>query len=125
MQITVPNITRTWAPEFFSDPCTKKLHIIVSLGVTTSNFHPYLFTATDDTLLNWSAPELIQGFNPNFIDTFIVSDEEGEGPRYHAFTKNENTKWVEHAVADRLTGPYTFVQTGEWLFFGNYSYRHD
>lgn len=56
----------------------------------------------------------MKGFNPNYIDTFVVK----EGEKYHAFTKNENTKWVEHAVAETLEGPWKFVQTGERYAMG-------
>ncbi len=36
------------------------------------------------------------------------------GSTYHAFTKNEATKVVEHAVAPSATGPYSFVPPGNW-----------
>lgn len=40
--------------------------------------------------------------------------------QYHIFTKAESTgkKWIEHAVASELTGPYTFVQTGNFAGWG-------
>jgi hypothetical protein len=50
------------------------------------------------------------GIGPNYIDTFIVWDEDSK--MYHAYTKNETSKYLEHAVATSLAGPWTFVQTG-------------
>ncbi|KAI5778859.1 arabinosidase [Geopyxis carbonaria] len=106
--ITNTTVTRTWAPELFKDPSTGKIHIIVSLGAVTSNFNPYVLTATDNTLSTWSTPKVMTGMGPNYIDTFVIPS----GGQYHVFAKNENTKWIEHAVSNSLTGPYTFVQTG-------------
>lgn len=114
--VTIPDtlITRTWAPEFFNDPRTGKTHIIVSLGETLNDFEAYLYTSRDDTLLNWSNPELMSGIGPNYIDTFIVYRAEASGGyKYHAFSKNESAKYIEHATAQSLTGPWTFEQTGE------------
>jgi len=40
--------------------------------------------------------------------------------QYHIFTKAETNgkKHVEHAVASSLTGPYTFLQTGDFAGWG-------
>jgi len=32
------------------------------------------------------------------------------GSTYHAFSKNETTKYIEHATTTSLTGPYTCQQ---------------
>jgi hypothetical protein len=40
------------------------------------------------------------------------------GSTYHAFTKQETTKYIEHATATSLNGPYTFVGTGNWSGWG-------
>jgi hypothetical protein len=56
----------------------------------------------------------VAGIQPNYIDTFIVR----AGSTYHAFTKQETTKYVEHATASSLNGPYTFVATGNWAGWG-------
>jgi hypothetical protein len=101
---------RTWAPEIFQDPRTGETNIIVSLGESLTTFNPYLYTATDDTLTSWSGPVAMAGIGPNYIDTFIVWDEDSK--MYHAYTKNETSKYLEHAVATSLAGPWTFVQTG-------------
>lgn len=113
--VAVPDslITRTWAPEFFKDPRTGKTHIIVSLGETLSDFEAYLYTATDDTFLSWSGPQLMTGIGPNYIDTFVLYKASADGTyKYHAFSKNESAKYIEHATSQSLTGPWTFVQTG-------------
>lgn len=119
--VTVPDtlITRTWAPEFFKDPRTGKTHIIVSLGETLSDFEAFVYTATDDTFFNWGTPQLMVGIGPNYIDTFVVYKPEADNysPRYHAFSKNESAKYIEHATAHSITGPWTFVQTGNTTLF--------
>ncbi len=40
--------------------------------------------------------------------------------QYHIFTKAESNgqKHVEHAVASSLTGPYSFIQTGDFAGWG-------
>ncbi|KAI5838322.1 arabinosidase [Morchella snyderi] len=116
--VTIPNtlITRTWAPEIFQDPHTGNASIIVSLGQTLSTFNAYMYTATDSTLTAWTGPVLMTGIGPNYIDTFVVWDE--ESGLYHAYTKNESTKYLEHATASNLAGPWTFVQTGNFAGFG-------
>jgi hypothetical protein len=39
--------------------------------------------------------------------------------QYHVFTKSEtSSKYIEHAVASSLTGPYSFVQTGNFAGWG-------
>ncbi|KAG5651020.1 hypothetical protein H0H81_010208 [Sphagnurus paluster] len=111
----------TWAPEFFKDPKTGKVNIVVSLSTGTSGpFLPYVFTATDSTLKNWSAPTVFSGISNaglGYIDTFPVYFNN----EYHIFTKAESNgqKHVEHAVAPSLTGPYKFVQTGNFAGWGN------
>jgi hypothetical protein len=41
------------------------------------------------------------------------------GSTYHAFAKNETTRYCEHATATNLTGPWTFVGTGNWAGWGS------
>ena len=48
------------------------------------------------------------GIRADHIDTTVVK----LGGTYHAFTKNETTKVIEHATAPSLRGPYTFVTPG-------------
>lgn len=42
------------------------------------------------------------------------------GSTYHAFPKNETTKYIEYATASNLTGPYTIRRTGDWAGWGSY-----
>lgn len=110
----------TWAPEFFLDPNDGSLNIVVSLSTGSYGpFLPYVYTATDDSLKNWSGPTVMSGVSNaglGYIDTFPVYFN-GE---YHIFTKAEsnNKKYIEHAVASALTGPYEFVQTGDFAGWG-------
>ncbi|GAA3353650.1 hypothetical protein GCM10017744_007950 [Streptomyces antimycoticus] len=41
-----------------------------------------------------------------------------KGASYHAFTKNATGELIEHAVADRITGPYRFTGKGDWAGWG-------
>lgn len=104
----------TWAPEWFVDS-DGSIHLIVSIDTlgTDSDFRAYLFRATDATLTAWSPP-VEMGIGPNYIDTFIVKD----GASYHAFAKNETTKYIEHAVSSNLLGPWTWVGVGNWAGWG-------
>ncbi|KAF5311549.1 hypothetical protein D9758_017934 [Tetrapyrgos nigripes] len=110
----------TWAPEFFKDPKTGKLNIVVSLSTGSFGpFLPYVFTATDSTLTRWSGPVVMSGISNaglGYIDTFPVFFNN----QYHIFTKAESNgqKYIEHAVASSLTGPYRFVQQGDFAGWG-------
>ncbi|KAF7426055.1 hypothetical protein PC9H_008420 [Pleurotus ostreatus] len=117
---SVINPVNTWAPEFFKDPKTGKLNIIVSLSTGSYGpFRPFAFTANDNTLRSWSGPVVLSGI-PNtglgYIDSFPVFFNN----QYHLFTKAESNgqKHVEHAVSSSLTGPYSFVQTGDFAGWG-------
>ncbi|RPA75161.1 hypothetical protein BJ508DRAFT_332367 [Ascobolus immersus RN42] len=79
-ELNYPDITRTWAPEFFFDPVTEFLHIIVSISKDLNNFRPVYFTlrsySTDGT--EWTGPFEMPGLNEpgcNAIDMFVVYDE--------------------------------------------------
>ena len=102
-----PFTTKAWAPEWFVDG--DRVHIIVSLS-TGGGFVPYLLTATDSSLRKWGWPVPIAGIGADHIDTTVVK----VGSLYHAFTKNETKKLIEHAVAPALRGPYSFVSPGKW-----------
>ncbi|KAF8069061.1 arabinosidase [Lyophyllum atratum] len=110
----------TWAPEFFKDPKTGKLNIIVSLSTGSFGpFLPYAFTATDSTLKTWTGPVVLSGISNaglGYIDTFPVYFNN----QYHIFSKAETDgkKTIEHAVAHSLTGPYIFVQAGDFAGWG-------
>lgn len=109
------NTGSTWAPEWFKD-ADGSVNVIFSASRngTAGQFQPYKITAKDATLATWSAPVAI-GIPANHIDTFVVRTSDG----YHAFAKNETTKYIEHATAKSLTGPWTFVGTGDWAKWGS------
>ncbi|UVF80559.1 arabinofuranosidase [Gordonia mangrovi] len=102
-----PFTTKAWAPEFFVDG--GQVNIILSMS-TGGGFVPYLMTALDPALRLWSPPVPIVGIGADHIDTTVVK----VGATYHAFTKNETTKVIEHAVAPSLVGPYRFVPIRNW-----------
>lgn len=102
-----PFVTKAWAPEWFVDD--GRVNVILSLS-TGGGFVPYVMTALDRSLRLWGPPIPIAGIGADHIDTTVVR----VGSTYHAFTKNETKKVVEHAVASSLLGPYTFVPPGNW-----------
>ncbi|WSW80629.1 glycoside hydrolase family 43 protein [Streptomyces sp. NBC_00996] len=114
---TVPigSLSRAWAPEWFVDS-DGSVNIIVSCSVTSDEwiFTPYLLKATNSALTAWSSPVALSGIGANHIDTFIVKT----GSTYHAFTKNETTKYIEYATASSLTGSYAIQRTGDWAGWG-------
>src|SRR6478752_948658 len=99
----VTGVKDTWAPEWFKDT-DGSIHLIVSIDTSTTQFKSYLFTASDDTLGKWEAPKPL-GIGPNYIDTFVVKI----GAQYHAFTKNETTKYIVHSNTYTLTDLWTYV----------------
>lgn len=115
--VPVAGLSRAWAPEWFVDG-DGSVNIIVSCSTTDDEwmFTPYLLRATDPGLTAWTAPVALSGLGENHIDTFVVK----LGPTYHAFTKNETTKYIEYATATRLAGPYTISRTGDWAGWGSY-----
>ncbi|TYP74513.1 glycoside hydrolase family 43 protein [Paenibacillus methanolicus] len=117
--LSIPSgIGHTWAPEWFKDT-DGGLNIIVSLSPGNyENFLPYKIAASTGNLAttSFSAPVALQGLGPNYIDTFIVKS----GGTYHAFAKNETTKYIEYATASSLTGPYTFQRAGDWAGWGSW-----
>ena len=119
VNVNVPGTQLTWAPEFFIDG-DKSVNVIVSLSPNPQSadtgFQPYKLTAKNAALTSWSGATALSGgfVGTNHIDTFIVR----YSGLYHAFTKNETTKYIEHATATVLGGPYTFVGTGNWSGWG-------
>ncbi len=93
-----PFTTKAWAPEWFVDG--DRVNVILSLS-TGGGFVPYLMTALEPSLRLWSPPVPLAGIGADHIDTTVVK----VGSTYHAFTKNETKKVVEHAVASSVTGP--------------------
>lgn len=94
------------------------VNVIVSCSLTSDEwiFTPYLLKAANSALTAWSSPAALSGIGANHIDTFLVRI----GSTYHAFTKNETTKYIEYATATSLTGPYTISRTGDWAGWGSY-----
>ncbi|GAA2587806.1 hypothetical protein GCM10010435_77650 [Winogradskya consettensis] len=88
----IANTQYTWAPEFYVGDGGVK--IIASVGATTCTacFRPYVYTAQNTALTSWSGPAQMWGLGTNHIDTFVVKS----GSTWHAFTKNETTKYIEH-----------------------------
>ncbi|SEG43045.1 Glycosyl hydrolases family 43 [Nonomuraea solani] len=105
----------TWAPEWFKDS-DGSVHVIFSASTTgtAGQFRPYRITATNTALSTWSVPVAL-GIPANYIDSFVVKS----GSTYHNFLKNETTKYIEHATATSLTGPWTFTGTGNWAGWGS------
>jgi beta-galactosidase GanA len=114
--IPVEGVTNTWAPEWFRD-ADGKVHVVVSLSKNgrAGQFEPHYLTALDGGFARWSAPRRLSGLGPNYIDTFILRD----GGQLHAFAKNETTKFIEHAVAPSIDGPWTVVGSGDWAGWGD------
>ncbi|GAC54247.1 glycoside hydrolase family 43 protein [Gordonia amicalis] len=102
-----PFTTKAWAPEWFVEG--GRVNVILSMS-TGGGFVPYLMTALEPGLRLWSPPVPILGLGADRIDTAVVK----VGATYHAFTKNETKKVIEHAVSGSLVGPYRFVAPGPW-----------
>ncbi|QKT10678.1 glycoside hydrolase family 43 protein [Rhodococcus sp. W8901] len=102
-----PFVSKAWAPEWFVDG--DRVNVILSMS-TGGGFVPYLMSALEPSLRQWSLPVPLAGIGADHIDTTVVK----VGSTYHAFTKNETTKVIEHAVASSVTGPYSFVPPGNW-----------
>ncbi len=102
-----PLTTKAWAPEWFVDGGTVNVLLSMSTG---GGFVPYLMTALNSALTSWSTPVPLNGIIADHIDTTVVK---ADGV-YHAFTKNETKKIIEHATAPALRGPYTYVAPGPW-----------
>ncbi len=120
--ITMPPGTyETWAPEWFKDS-DGSIHIIVNLNrrnAGDANFSPYELnlnlTKIHANQLAWNPAVPLANIGPNDIDSFVVKI----GNVYHAFVKNETTKYIEQATATHLDGPYTFGDTtGDWAGWG-------
>jgi hypothetical protein len=96
----IANTRFTWAPEFYVESGT--VRIIVSISQTTCSdcFRPYIFTAQNSSLTSWSGPAQMGGLGYNHIDTYVVKSDS----TYHAFTKNETSKYIEHWTSTSLTG---------------------
>ncbi|MBM2618422.1 family 43 glycosylhydrolase [Actinoplanes sp. LDG1-06] len=88
----IANTRFTWAPEFYVEGST--VRIITSVAATTCSncFRPYVYTAQNTALTSWSGPQQMWGLGTNHIDTYVVKS----GSTWHAFTKDETGKYIEH-----------------------------
>jgi len=86
----------------------------IDTGNQLPDFQPYVFTALDSTLTAWSGPTAL-GIGADYIDTYVAK----LGTAYHAFIKSETTRYLEHATAPSLTGPWTFVGKDNWAGWGS------
>jgi hypothetical protein len=77
----------TWAPEWFKDPKTGKVNIIVSLSTGSYGpFKPYVYTATDSTLKTFTGPVVMSGVPGDglgYIDTFPIYYKSVETMRFY------------------------------------------
>lgn len=106
-----------YAPQWFvDDDGSVSIHLSLSdgstevdaFGNTIKFFRSFIMQATDETLLNFTDPVLINySKTDNHID-HIVFKENGV---YHIFVKNEHYRTIEHFTSTSLTGYYTFKQT--------------
>lgn len=105
-----------WAPQWFKDT-DGSINIILSMRYKgAASPTPYKITALNSSYTSWSTPVALAGLEPDYIDSFVLK----LGNIYHIFAKNDQTtsKYIETATATKLTGPYTFVGTGNWSGWG-------
>jgi MYXO-CTERM domain-containing protein len=110
----VPSVSRVWAPEWYVEGGVVRIIANIDTGNQLPDFEPYAFTALDSTLTSWSGPTVL-GIGPDYIDTYVAK----LGSTYHAFIKSETTRYLEHATAPSLTGPWTFVGKNDWAGWGS------
>ena len=110
----VPSVSRTWAPEWYIEAGMVRIIANIDTGNQLPDFQPYAFTAQNSTLTSWSGPTAL-GIGADYIDTFVAK----LGTTYHAFIKSETTRYLEHATAPSLTGPWTFVGRDNWAGWGS------
>lgn len=105
---TVAKTHFVWAPEWFKDS-DGSINILVAIddSGTGANFRIFKYTATNSSLTSWKGPTLLIGAG-NYIDPFIVK----LGSTYHIFAKGPT--YIETATATSLTGPWTWIGTGNW-----------
>jgi len=108
----VPNVSRVWAPEWYVEGDV--VRVIANIDTGNADFQPYVFAAQDSTLSTWSGPTKL-GIGTDYIDTYVAK----LGTTYHAFIKSETTRYLEHATASGLTGPWTFVGKNDWAGWGS------
>jgi hypothetical protein len=108
----VPSVSRTWAPEWYIEAGV--VRVIANIDTGNADFEPCAFTAQNSALTSWSGPTAL-GIGVDYIDTYVAR----LGSTYHAFVKSEATRYLEHATAPSLTGPWTFVGKNNWAGWGS------
>lgn len=108
----IPNLAHVWAPEWFVEGST--VNVIANMDTGAGDFEQYLFTARDASLTSWSGP-VRMNIATNHIDTYVMK----LGTTYHAFVKSEATRFLEHATAAKLTGPWTLIGKDDWAGWGS------
>ncbi|MFY1672130.1 glycoside hydrolase family 43 protein [Plantactinospora sp. WMMB334] len=96
----IASTRNVWAPEFYVEGSTVRVIVSVRQTTNSSGFRPYVYTAQNADLTSWSGPQQMGGLGYNYIDTYVVKS----GNTYHAFTKNESTKYIERWTSNSLTG---------------------
>ncbi|MFV2114703.1 family 43 glycosylhydrolase [Micromonospora sp. LOL_025] len=103
----IASTRNVWAPEFHIEGSTVRVIVSVRQSTNSSGFRPYVYTAQNPGLTSWSGPQQMRGLGYNYIDTYVVKS----GSTYHAFTKNESTKYIERWTSISLTSGWTRAGT--------------
>ncbi|MEH1098316.1 family 43 glycosylhydrolase [Micromonospora sp. CPCC 205561] len=103
----IPGTRNVWAPEFYVEGSAVRVVVSVRQTTNPSGFRPYVYTAQNPGLTSWSGPQQMGGLGHNYIDTYVVRS----GSTYHAFTKNESTKYIERWTSNSLTSGWTRAGT--------------
>ena len=110
----IAGVAHAWAPEWFIDNGIVKFIVHCDTKNDDTDFKPYVFTAANGALTSWRGPADM-GIGINHVDGCVVKS----GGTYHCFIKNETTRYLEHATASSLTGPWTWVGIGNWTGWGS------
>ena len=102
-----PFTKKAWAPDWIVDG--GRVSVVFSMS-TGGGFVPYLMTALDPGLRIWGVPVPLNGIRADHVDTTIVK----VGSKFHAFTKTETKKVIDHTVASAVRGPYSYAAPGKW-----------
>lgn len=88
----IANTAYAWAPEFYVGDGGVKLITSVAATTCSACFRPYVYVAQNAALTSWSGPSQMWGLGTNHIDTYVWKS----GSTWHAFTKDETGKYIEH-----------------------------
>lgn len=110
----VTGAVHVWAPEWYIEGGVARVIANIDTLNNDSDFKPYIYTAQNSALTLWSGPTDMN-IGKNHIDTFMVKS----GSTYHVFTKDETPRYIVHATSSSMTGPWTWVGTGNWAGWGS------